>query len=180
MCQIPRLFNETEDSVRRLEAVGSHGPEELTFRLCHMRDSLVDWRNRYEELLLKHSNDSLLQARMDRRYETLGSVLGMLTLMNRLILALNLDRVEQLEGESQSLAHQIIKLERTAYLVNPRAGVFMALKTILARATIATKDEWQEYANPGDEKPERRPRIISEEVFRHWCSLIGRKATLCA
>ena len=99
-------------------------------------------------------------------------------MVNRLILALNLDMMEELENENQSIAHQIMGAEQKAYGANPRAAVFMAIKVILANATIATQDEWRRYSDGGGEWANIHPRIIAKEIWEHWCKLKGRRSTL--
>ncbi len=177
ICHIPRVFAEVETVICRSKEAESLVIEELMFRTRHLREMLVDWRRSYEAILLEHFNHTSMQAAIDKRYETLGVGLAMLIVLNRLISALNLDLGNELEDESQSLAHQLLDLESQAYASNARAGIFMALKVMVARATIATTTEWRVCTDPEDWNHSNLTRTASRDVFEHWCSLKGRKTT---
>ena len=116
----------------------------------------------------------------DKRYETLGVVFGMRIVLNRLILSLKVNSIGELEEESQSLAHRIFDLERQAYATNPRAGIFMAFKMVVARATIETKAEWCTSGHMADAERDPGSQMISKEVFVHWCDLKRREAAHCS
>ena len=172
---VPRLFAETEDAVYHSNGVGCRVIERLTHRLYHIRESVVDWRKGYESVLYEHCYPPSEQARYDMRYEILGVGLGILIVLNRLILALNYGTAGELEIESQTLATQIVELERQIYSVNPRATVFIAFKKIVANATIETRGEWRSGKKSNNNEQDKVTCIIPEDIFKHWCSLKGRE-----
>ena len=174
LCRVPRLFAEVENIVCYPQNVDPLSIAQLLERLCHARENLIDWRNRYETLLGNHPANPSEQS-IDRRYESLGSALGMLIVMNRLIQALSHNLAGELEPEAQSLANQIVDLKARAHVANPRAGVFMAMKMIIARATTATHHEWLRGRTIARGRRGIAYRLISEEAFVHWCTLKGRK-----
>ena len=175
ICRLPKLFSEVEDAICRPDDTDSLERQRLKYRLCHLQQSLLHWRRRYEGLLSEHFDHSWEQARVDKRYETLGVGLGMLLVSYRLIVAIDPKNASELEDEAQSIAHQILALEKNAYIANPRAGIFMAFKAVLANTTIATKSEWYEETLVRDSNQTASGCTISKDVFRHWCSLKGRK-----
>ena len=175
VCHVPRLFYETAEAVSRPTEVGSAAMKLLSHRIHQLRKVYIDWHRQYKELLSEHCEDSLEQARIDKRYETLGAGLGITVVLNRLILALNFDTARELEDESQELSREIVQLERRAYAANPRAGIFMAFKMMIAHATIETRAEWQIPEFSGDKRLRVPQRTVSIQAWERWCSMKGRE-----
>ena len=175
VCHVPRLFAETEDAIYNPVEVGSAAIQKLSHRLYQLRKRCMNWLKNYKLLLEDYCEDSLAQAGFNKRYETLGVGLGITIVLNRLILALNMNTAGKLEDDSQSLAHEVMQLEKRAYAANPRAGIFMAFKTIVARATIDTREEWQKCEYIGDKRVGTPHRTVSIKTWERWCSLKGRK-----
>lgn len=173
--QLPRLLNEIEDIVCDTAGLDPEVIESLTDKIRHTRATLLTWRAHYESLL-EHSDahTTLAGANVDKRYETLGVGLAVLLLSSRMLVALGADDAAQLEDTAQSLAHQLLALEQLTRESSPRAGVFMVFKSILAHATLATKDEWKTCVNISTESGDKKPPLVSREAFRHWCDLKGR------
>ncbi|KAL6722051.1 hypothetical protein ACLMJK_001156 [Lecanora helva] len=175
VCQVPRLLAKVEAMICQPGDIDSLEQEQLTLRLLRVRDWISDWRRRYEILISKDNARSSSKAKTDKRYEALGVALGIRIVLNRLILAINMHRAADLENESQSLAHQVICLEQQARATNPRAGLFMAFKMIIARATIETKRDWEQSACPS--ATNNIPSRISKEAFTYWCRLKQKQAS---
>lgn len=175
VCHIPRLYNDVEDAVKNPQAVDFKLVDHLVTRIHQLRATLMKWRERYDSLLrsitLQRSSPGVGK---DKRHETLGVAMGMLIVLNRLLVALNTSLAVELEPQTQGLATTIIDLQRQAYVTNPRAGLFMAFKIIVAQATLATADEWQACESHSNEMCLPQP-FIAEEVFDRWCNLKGRK-----
>lgn len=175
VCHIPRLLNEVDDALESPQNVDLTWVDHLVTRLYHLRTTLMGWLERYDTLIL-----NIIPARSspglgkDKRHETLGVAMGMLIVLNRSLVALNTSLAMKLEPQTQALATRIMDLQRQAYVVNPRAGLFMAFKIIVAQATLATADEWRACGRCSDEMGLPRS-FIRKEIFDHWCNLKGRK-----
>ena len=177
---MPRLFGEVESFFSQPEDADNLTIQELTERLHQHRDSLVKWALEYEAIASQYPQPSSNQIMFDKRYETLSVVLGMRIVMNRLLLSLNANLAGQLEDESQFFAHRIFDLEKQAYATNPRAGIFVAFKMVVARATIETRAEWCMSKLMADLEGNPRRRMIPKEVFAHWCDLKRKDAASCS
>ena len=172
---IPSLFNQVERLIYDPQEVVLPLVQQLSLRVRHRREMLANWLFRFKTVLAENPDSTPLSC--DRRYEILGVGMAMLVISNRLLLAVHHDMAGVLEPETQSLARQIMHLQQRASEANPRAGIFMTLKIVLAQATLATKDEW--HCPPDIARRDRAggsPRLIPPEVFAHWCQLKGRRA----
>lgn len=175
ICPIPSLFKDIQDTVCNFTDTDTRTIGSLFARAREIRTLLLQWRRQFEEL-----PSSLRLPEVSgggKQYETLGIYLTNLVIINRLSVALNTHAGLDLEGETQDLASQIIKLERRASATNPRASLFMAFKTIVAQATLDTKHEWQQAINPSIGNHARASSFINSQVFEHWVRLKGRKIT---
>ena len=187
MCivSVPSLFKETQDAICNTapEDVDTSAIQAVLLHLYQLRKRLVQWRQRYEILLLQDSTriHYTEEAKFDKRYESLGVCLTNLIILNRLIVALDPLMEPLIEDETQCLASQILHLEKEASIANPRSGLFMALKMVVALATLATEREWRLDARldgesiSEDDRSTGSFRPVTKWVFERWCILKGRK-----
>ena len=175
VCPIPSLFKDVQHAVCNSTDTDPHTIGNFYARAQVIRTLLLQWRQQFEEHLLSHTSPE--QSRNGKQYDTLGTYMTNLTIINRLSVSLNTCAGSELENEAQDLASQIIELERRASVANPRASLFIAFKAIMAQATLATANEWQQAIRLSIEDHARAKSLISSQVFEHWVNLKGRKIT---
>ena len=181
---MPSLFRDVQDIVCN-KIVQDYLPgaiEGLLARAHKIRDDLILWQQQYERFCerdlpddTRHSLSCPLLTRtsdFDKRFETLGIYLTHFIVINRLIIALwpRYDITKQLEAEAHAMSMQILRLEQEMAVTNPRASLFMVLKTVIARATLDTEKAWelQDSASHDGEA------TIAKSAFKKWIRLIGR------
>ena len=92
-----------------------------------------------------------------------------LILYNRIYTALNGDKGRDLEREAQQLAKA---LGDSPHMKQYRvAGAGAVMCNVTSKATLATADEWREFAK--DVEHEGALRIMEPEVYCRWIALCG-------
>ncbi|KAL8697867.1 MAG: hypothetical protein Q9224_002113 [Gallowayella concinna] len=81
------------------------------------------------------------ETQSNARLEILGAFAINLMRVERLIVALDSNLTVPMEAHAQQLASQMLALERDAMKTSSRAALFLACKTIAARATLLTASE---------------------------------------
>lgn len=81
--------------------------------------------------------------------------------------------IEEIEGETQRYADNILALERQEAYSNLQGSLLLAQKIPMAKATIETGQEWRRILRCGNGKV---PLFkMPSETFGRWCTLFGRK-----
>ena len=174
---VPGLFRDITEAVCESKALTLLEIDQLTFRARQLSSQLSQWHQKYEELIVyTNLQDTPENTETDKHVEILAVYMTCSMKMKRLTLALNPLTGTTIEDETQALADLIMELEKRAYAENPRAAIFMVFKKAMARAIIATEEEWRMSTVPGNGEEHREPTgLIKKEVFERWCNLMGRK-----
>lgn len=179
VCFCPRLFNDVQNAVWNPKAFHPSHLERLITRAYHIRDFILSWRQIYDRITLDRTLIAPPDPKhADKKHEGIGAALAMLIIANRLIIALNPGLASKLEPENQTMAEILLLMENEARVANPRAGFAMALKIIIAQATLATSYQWQNCVYTECDGIGGRPPLVSRAMFEYWCSLQGRTSTL--
>ena len=150
----------------------------LVNRALLLLQDLKVWRRRFEDVtatnaaLLTHSVPD--RSDFNKSYEVLGICLGSLTVVSRLVAALDPGNGYMYERDAQGFAVEIMAVEQRATQVNARAGLFMAFKMRMANSVIATRDEWQKAIQAVQADRSEGRRLIAKSVFERWCRIKGR------
>ena len=176
---IPSLFKDVSDAICNSKALDSHKISYLTSRIRQLYKELSQWHQDYERLFRSTGLQNIPgEGKWDKRLEILGIYITSLIKINRLSLALNPLVDSEIEDRIQSLAHQIMRLEKKAYATNPRAALFLVYKTMVSQATIATEGDWRVKARiENGEEPIGPNGFIKKQIFENWCNLMGRKTS---
>jgi len=173
---LPNIFNDVQDIVINEREPPSHLLAQLLGRIFTLRAKLLRWRGRFQALLLtQNSPVSSNYTRFDKRCETLSVCLAGLILLCRLALALDPCMGSATEDEAQRLSLEINDLYKEVSTYNPRAGLFMAFKMEVARATLGTSEDWHIVSSTPPLPNVSSKGLIKPSVFERWCNLKGRR-----
>ena len=170
---IPRLFKDVQNAVCISKDTDTRIIRNLLVRARDIRALLSEWRHQFDEWFSYYNSPERLGDGTE--YETLGIFMANMVMLNRLSTSLDVRAGSELEDEAQSLAREILEIQRRANATNPRTSLFMAFKAVVAEATIGTKNEWQQAMELELEGHANANSIISRRVFEHWVNLKGRK-----
>ncbi|KAL8945893.1 MAG: hypothetical protein Q9222_007634 [Ikaeria aurantiellina] len=169
---IPGLFHRVQRSISNQEETSFLNRHNLLQSLLRIRSQLMAWgrdqRLAYTKTcgLMKYSYMRLEQAKTEIEYETFGILTTNLMQVERFIVVLDHTLAVQMEPHVQRLAAQLVDLHRAASLANPRAALFLSFKVMIAKAALATADEWRrEILNPNS------PGVVSKGAFQRWMAM---------
>ena len=83
--------------------------------------------------------------------------------------------IEDIEDESQEIAKTIVSFSKDEAYSTLRSSLILAQKLPIAEATVETGVDWRGQLRRGSGPGQLFK--IQERVFRHWCSLFGRKTS---
>ena len=170
---IPSLFKEVQNAVYMSKDTDARNITNLLARARNIRALLSEWRHQFDKWFSSYS--SSVQLEEGTEHETLGIFMANTIMLNRMSTSLDIRGGSELEDEAQSLAREILEIQRRANVTNPRTSLFMAFKAVVAEATIGTQNEWQQAMGLELEGHAAANSIISRHVFEHWVNLKGRK-----
>ncbi|KAL8710273.1 MAG: hypothetical protein Q9220_005043 [cf. Caloplaca sp. 1 TL-2023] len=169
---IPGLFHKAQKAVCNREETSFLHRHNLLQSLLEIRLRLMAWGTSQRFTLtkkcglMKYSYMRLEQARTELDYEMFGILATNLMQLERVIVGLDHTLAAEMEPHAQRLAGQLIDLQRAASLANPRAALFLTFKVKIAKAALATADEWQQNISNPDS-----PGVVSKGAFQHWLAL---------
>jgi hypothetical protein len=169
MSPIPRLFRQTTTYIYTSTHPDHALRDELLLRAYDIRQTLLSWGEEFHAFQQQYQS----QVFELKLHELLGVALAMQILLQRIIVALQpLDPdAVLLEMETQGTAERLVALQNEAmHAMHPRTTILLAQKVFIARAAIASKDDWS-----GGMFGVTARGVISREIFGRWCELLGRK-----
>ncbi len=175
MLFLPNLWKAVQSAILNHDIVAASKIQVLQNRVFDLALKVSEWRSIYEPLLKSIPDPSSEEAKEEKRFETLGMCLICLLILRRLIVALNPLGPSALKTETEvkGIAEDVLQLEKIAVANNPRAGLFMAFKSLAARATLATTDHWR-ISSVVDARVGTNG-LIAKWVFEKWCRMKGRR-----
>jgi len=111
-------------------------------------------------------------AEPDIRLQIHGTFLSCLVLKYRILVSLAPARFEHLEEKCQDVAAHIMRWEKRVKERSPQSGLFMTQTVWVARATVATKED---FAYGFGKCQLGKGGMIARRNFEKWCRLLGRK-----
>ncbi len=175
MCAMPGLFADVTDAVCRGRCLDWYSIGLIKARVNQQRLKLLRWRCDFDALTEQAYMTETPQDLLDQRSEVLGTYLGIMILVNRLLTFLCTDGAAELEDDTVVLATQLMDMDGASSLISPHTYLFTMQKLKIARAALASTQEWQaaiRYSNEYGQKG-----IISAARFEWWCELLGIKTT---
>ena len=172
---LPNLWRDVQSAVCCCQPATASKILVLRKRVTNLVMKVSQWRSQYEPLLRSLPDPFSEEAKEEKRFETLGMCLVCLFILKRLSVALDPLSPSALDIESEVtiIAEDTLQLEKTAIAHNPRAGVFMMFKSVAARATLATTDDWR-ITSVVDARMGTNG-LIAKWVFENWCRMKGRR-----
>ena len=174
LSMVPGIYKDVQDVVCSRVLPSESNILLLKRRIEFLDEQVSLWYSTYEPMLLAPSLDTTNPdaIKSDKRYETLAVCLAILIILKRLCVALDPLGSVKAEALVQQYAARIAELRVWAVDANPRAALFMAFKMEVARATLATKDDWTVQSLL--DKRVSAKGLIAPWVFKRWCEVKGR------
>lgn len=170
---VPGLFADVTDAICYGGYLDRYSIGLLYTRVNRLRLNLLDWRSDFDALSEQAYRTEPPQDLLDQRSEVLGTYLGIMILVNRLLTFLCIDRVAELEDATLVLATQLMEMDGASSLMSPHTYLFTMQKLKIAQVVFATTQEWQAAVRHSNE--DGQERIISAARFEWWCELLGIK-----
>jgi hypothetical protein len=167
LSKIPALAKRTTHAVTFQELFASSHFEAISSDIRIIRSSILSWRRKFNTTLInveERSRDDT--ADFGKRYELFGVSLVINILLDRMLHYVSPNERAVLEEEVQNLALEI-KTVQESLKHNRRASFFLAQKSLVADAAIATHRYYLEVLDSG--------KIIEAWRFKKFCESLGRK-----
>jgi hypothetical protein len=168
MLPIPRLFRQTTLYICTSTHPDPALRDEILLQAYDTRQDLISWLREYH-LFYQRYQYKITEFKL---HELLAVALAMQILLQRLIVALQpLDPGSPLmEQETQGNAERIVALQDEAAAAGrPRTSILVAQKVFIAKAAIASRDDW------GATLGATGRGVVPREVFQRWSDLLMRK-----
>jgi hypothetical protein len=147
----------------------------LTTRTQAQRTALLQWRHNHHPLLSRPATEGTDILGYTKCCEISATYYTCMMMTNRLLAALSLPESQSLEQETQNMARRLVEMEREVGLLESHARVFMAQALLVARAMLATGEEWENNGRRMMDWREGRGGVVEGGAFERWCGLFGRR-----
>jgi hypothetical protein len=174
--RVSALFADITDPVCHPEAYNTAQLVSLIAQASALRTDLLQWRSTYEHLLTYTPVPLVGSIEYIKRCEIMSTYISCSIISNRLLTAVSFRSGESagLEAETQVMAHQTLELEGQVKDVCLHMRLFLAQTVFVAKATIATADDWAAEGGGGGGGG---GTVIDKWRFERWCGLFGRKVS---
>lgn len=164
---MPGIAKRVTDAVHDGDGVPESVLDKLAADIRHSRQRLLSWRNNFDMTMVREPQPKNISFQPDKRLEHLGTFLVTISVLGRMLQAISPSQRDLLEDEVLVAAQEIEKLKIQVATTNYPAAFYLAQKSLIADATVATTQSWRNATFSG--------RIIEKEVFDDWCRAIPRK-----
>jgi hypothetical protein len=170
--RVSTLFADITAPVCNPHAYGVSKLNFLVSQASELRTDLLQWHSSYEHLLAYTPIPCFGTVEYNKRCEIVSIYISCSMIANRLLSAIcfNSPQSAGLEKETQHLAEQMMFLEMQVKDVCPHTRLFLAQTVFVARATIATAEDWAAESTGSPVGT-----VIEKWRFERWCGLFGRK-----
>lgn len=142
-----------------------------------LRQRFIDWRNKYEKLILEAQAVREGTMEFDRRAKAYATFLSCIMFANRLLGCVSPGERMGLEKETQRLAEEMLELDERVRGVSKAADLFMRQTAGVAMAIQASRKDFEEGVGRGDPGG-LRDGFVEKQVFESWCVSFGRKIVI--
>lgn len=173
-CRVSALFADITDPVCHPEAYNPSQLDSLVSQASSLRTDLLQWRSNYEHLLVHTRIPCVGSLEYNKRCEIMSTYMSCSMISNRLLTAVSFlaSKSRELEAETQLMAHQTLELEQQVKDVCPHTRLFLAQTVFVAKATLATAEDWV-----AESSEKSCATVIEKRRFERWCALFGRKVS---
>ncbi|KAL8762428.1 MAG: hypothetical protein Q9184_001556 [Pyrenodesmia sp. 2 TL-2023] len=175
---VPGLFCRVQSAIGDTSADLQATRGQLLRQILELRSRLLKLADE-QNMLASHPNastgaPSLLMntAKSEIQYDLLGLYATNLIRLERLVVALHPSGSMAWEENAQRHAVQVLGMNNPAKALTPRTSLSLRFKMYIARATLATKEEWRQEIL-------RRPlgEVMDKEVFNGWLAEYTKEYT---
>jgi hypothetical protein len=169
LSKLPTLAKRSTHAIIFQELFAPSHFEALASEIRVVRTSILSWRRKFNTTLINAEDRSREDtADFGKRYELFGVSLVINILLNRMLHYVSPKERNILEEEVQNLALEIKTVQESLELKhNHRANFFLAQKSLVADAAIATHKYFLEVLDSG--------QIIEAWRLKKFCESLGRK-----
>jgi hypothetical protein len=169
LSKVPTLAKRTTHAVTFQNHFPPSHFEAIASEIRTLRTSILNWRRKFNTILINAEDRSREDtADFGKRYEVFGVSLVINILLNRMLHYVSPKERAILEEEVQNLALEIKAVQESLELKhNHRASFFLAQKSLVADAAIATHRYFLEVLDNG--------QIIEAWRLKKFCESLGRK-----